>query len=130
WNVSHGHALTSHIDERKAGYAFDVQADIARAIAKALRLKLAGQAATLSSAEHGTDNLKAYDLYLRGRYFWNARAAEHLRRAVSEFNDAIAADPNFGRAYAALAIAYGLLPEYTDSPPPRALELARTAAQR
>src|SRR5213592_5268546 len=94
----------------------------AGSIAKALRLTLAGEAATLSSAEHGTDNLKAYDLYLRGRYFWNARGAENLRRAVTYFNDAIAADLNFGRAYAALAMAYGLLPEYTDSAPPRALD--------
>ncbi len=129
-NVADGLALWSDMYERKTKDVFDVQDDIAGSIAKALRLKLAGQAATLSSAEHGTDNLKAYDLYLRGRYFWNARGAENLRRAVSYFNEAIAADPNFGRAYAALAIAYGLLPEYTDSPPPRALELARTAAQR
>src|SRR6058998_1323370 len=66
--------------ERKTKDIFDVQDDIASSIAKALRLQLAGQAATLSSAEHGTDNLKAYDLYLRGRYFWNARGAENLRR--------------------------------------------------
>ncbi len=129
-NVADGLALWSDRYERKTQDIFDVQDDIAGSIAKALRLKLAGQAATLSSAEHGTDNLKAYDLYLRGRYFWNARGAENLRRAVTYFNDAIAADPNFGRAYAALAMAYGLLPEYTDSAPPRALELARNAAQR
>jgi eukaryotic-like serine/threonine-protein kinase len=129
-NVADGLALWSDRYERKTQDIFDVQDDIAGSIAKALRLKLAGQAATVSSGEHGTDNLKAYDLYLRGRYFWNARGAENLRRAVTYFNDAIAADPNFGRAHAALAIAYGLLPEYTDSAPPRALELARNAAQR
>ncbi len=129
-NVADGLAIWSDMYERKTKDIFDVQDDIAGSIAKALQLKLAGQAANLSSADHGTANLKAYDLYLRGRYFWNARGAENLRRSVSYFNAAIAADPNFGRAYAASAIAYALLPEYTDSAPLHALELTRTAAQR
>ena len=129
-NVSDGLALWSDTYERQAKDVFQVQDDIARQIADALKLRLGAQAATVSSTSHGTDNLQAYDLYLRGIYFWNARGEENLRRSISYFEQAVAADPNFGRAYAALASTYALLPEYTDSPPPDALERTKAASSR
>jgi len=128
-NVKDGLALWSDTYEREAKDVFQVQDDIARQIASALQLKLGAQAAaTVSSTSHGTENLQAYDLYLRGIYFWNARGEDNLRRSISYFEQATAADPNFGRAYAGLASAYALLPEYTDSPPPNVLELTKAAA--
>ncbi|HEY3258176.1 MAG TPA: protein kinase, partial [Gemmatimonadaceae bacterium] len=129
-NVSDGLALWSDTYERQAKDVFQVQDDIARSIADALKLRLGAQAVTVSSTSHGTDNLQAYDLYLRGIYFWNARGEENLRRSISYFEQAVAADPNFGRAYAALASTYALLPEYTDSPPPDALERTKAASSR
>ncbi len=130
-NVNDGLALWSDTYEREAKDVFQVQDDIARQIASALQLKLGAQAAaTVSSTSHGTENLQAYDLYLRGTYFWNARGEDNLRRSISYFEQATAADPNFGRAYAGLASAYALLPEYTDSPPPNVLELTKAAANR
>ena len=130
-NVNDGLALWSDTYEREAKDVFQVQDDIARQIAGALQLKLGAQAAaTVSSTSHGTENLQAYDLYLRGIYFWNARGADNLRRSISYFEQATAADPNFGRAYAGLASAYALLPEYTDSPPPNVLDLTKAAANR
>ena len=129
-NVSDGLALWSDIYERQAKDVFQVQDDIARSIADALKLRLGAQAVAVSSTSHGTDNLQAYDLYLRGIYFWNARGAENLRRAISYFEQAVAADPKFGRAYAVLASSYALLPEYTDSPPPDALERTKEASGR
>jgi eukaryotic-like serine/threonine-protein kinase len=129
-NVSDGLALWSDIYERQAKDVFQVQDDIARSISDALKLRLGAQAVAVSSTSHGTDNLQAYDLYLRGIYFWNARGEENLRRAISYFEQAVAADPKFGRAYAVLASSYALLPEYTDSPPPNALERTRAASSR
>ena len=130
-NVNDGLALWSDTYERQAKDVFQVQDDIARQIASALQLKLGAQAAaTVSSSSHGTENLQAYDLYLRGLYFWNARGEDNLRRSISYFGQATAADPNFGRAYAAMASAYALLPEYTDSPPPNVLDLTKAAANR
>ena len=129
-NVSDGFALWSDTYERQAKDVFQVQDDIARSIADALKLRLGAQAVAVSSTSHGTDNLQAYDLYLRGIYFWNARGEENLRRAISYFEQAVAADPKFGRAYAALASTYALLPEYTDSPPPDALERTKAASSR
>jgi serine/threonine protein kinase/tetratricopeptide (TPR) repeat protein len=129
-SVSDGLSLWSDTYERDAKDVFQVQDDIARSIADALKLKLGAGAATVASTSRGTENLKAYDYYLRGMYFWYRRGADNLKRAVSYFDQAVATDSGFGRAHAALASSYALLPEYTDSPPPDALERTRAAASR
>jgi serine/threonine protein kinase/tetratricopeptide (TPR) repeat protein len=129
-NVSDGLLIWSESYQREAKDVFRVQDDIARSIADALKLRLGTPAAVVSSTARGTENLKAYDFFLRGLYFWNRRGGENLRRAISYFEQAVAADPNYGHAYAGIAAAYALLPEYTDSPPADALERTRTAANR
>ncbi|HEX2721774.1 MAG TPA: protein kinase [Gemmatimonadaceae bacterium] len=123
-----GLSLWSDSYEREAKDVFAVQEDIARSIANALKLRLAPKG--VAGETSGTENLQAYDAYLRGRYFWNARGAENLRRAITHFDQAIAADPRFARAYAARAMAYGLLPQYTDASPADALEKTRSDAKR
>jgi eukaryotic-like serine/threonine-protein kinase len=133
-NVSNGLELWSDSYERPAGDVFQVQDDIARSIADALRLKLgaraAGRSSIESAASRGTNNLAAYDAYLRGIYLWNRRDAANLIHAISQFERAVAIDPRFGRAYAAMASVYALLPEYTDAAPPDAQRRARDAAGR
>jgi TolB-like protein/Tfp pilus assembly protein PilF/tRNA A-37 threonylcarbamoyl transferase component Bud32 len=124
-SVHDGLALWSDSYERDASDVFAVQDDIARSIAKALEIRLSAEAAASPSSASGTANLEAYDNYLRGRYFWNARGADNIRRAISYFDKAVAADPDFARAYAARAIAYALLPEYTDASPVDALVKTR-----
>jgi len=74
--------------------------------------------------------MAAYDLYLRGRYFWHQRGDESLRRAALYFSQAIDRDPTFARAYAGLADALGLLPIYGTTPADSAFPLARKAAER
>lgn len=129
-NVSDGLAIWSDTYERRTSDIFTVQDDIARAIANALKLKLGDSAAELSSTAHGTDNVDAYDSFLRGRYLWNRRGAANLRRALAYFDESIARDPRFARAYAGLAITYAILPEYTDAAPRDALAKTRSAAAR
>src|SRR4029077_7979830 len=77
-NVSDGLAIWSDTYERRTSDVFTVQDDIARAIASALKLRLGNSAAVLSSTSHGTENVDAYDSFLRGRYFWNLRGAANL----------------------------------------------------
>lgn len=129
-SVRDGLSLWSDSYERDASDVFAVQDDISRSIAEALKMRLASSTAAGQPSASGTGDLKAYDHYLRGRYFWNARGADNLRRAISYFDQAIASDPVFARAYAARAIAYALLPEYTDASPRDALEKARADARR
>ena len=128
--VADGLTLWSDQYDREAKDLFQVQDDIARSIADALKLKLGARAAQLSSTSHGTASLEAHELYLRGNYFWSRRGADNLLRALSYFERAVATDPGFGRAYAGIALAYALLPEVTDSPPPDVLERTKAAASR
>jgi serine/threonine-protein kinase len=110
---------------------FQVQDDIASSIANALRVTLAPRAPqNPSGVRQGTADLAAYDLYLRGRYFFHQRGSDALERAAGYFEQAIARDPTFARAHAGVADALGLLPIYGATPADSAFPLARQAAER
>jgi serine/threonine-protein kinase len=134
-NATDGLALWSDTYERRMKDVFEVQDDIANSIASALRVALAptqrGKRGLASgTAPAGTEDLAAYDLYLRGRYFWHQRGNDALHRAAEYFGQAIDRDPTFARAYAGLADALGLLPIYGTTPADSALPLARRAAEK
>jgi len=134
-NATDGLALWSDVYERQMKDVFAVQDDISSSIANALRVALAPAAgakpgAATRTALAGTEDLVAYDLYLRGRYFWHQRGNDALHRAAEYFGQAIDRDPTFARAYAGLADALGLLPIYGTTPADSAFPLARAAAER
>jgi serine/threonine-protein kinase len=129
-NVDDGLALWSNKYERETGDVLSVQDEVARSIAEALKLQLGTRAQTFSSTSRGTENLKAFDNYLRGRYFLNRRGADNLRLAIAYFDSATAQDPRFARAYASIATAYALLPEYTDSAPRNVSRMTHNAAEK
>jgi len=82
--------------------------------------------------KQGTQNPEAYALYLKGRTYWNKRTLSDLETAVSYFNQAIAKDPGYALAYAGLASAYAVLPDYGGSPSkdiPKANSAARKALE-
>ncbi|MBI3653510.1 MAG: winged helix-turn-helix domain-containing protein [Acidobacteria bacterium] len=80
-----------------------VQDEIACSVAAGLRVKLCGEAET---AKHYTSNVDAYQAYLKGRYYWNKRTAEGIKRSIEHFEQAISIDPNYALAYAGLADSY------------------------
>jgi serine/threonine-protein kinase len=134
-NANDGLALWSDTYERQMKDVFAVQDDIAGSIAGALRMALAPAppepgGAPGGAARSGTNDLVAYDLYLRGRYFWHQRGNDALHRAADYFEQAIDRDPKFARAYAGLADALGLLPIYGATPADSAFPQARVAAER
>ena len=129
-SVADGFTLWSESYDRDPKDVFDVQDEIARAIATAVRPRLGNQVASLSSESRGTSSLDAWHSYQRGRHHLNARGAENLRLAISYFDSAIAVDPAFARAHAGRASTYALLPEYTDTPPPNSSALAIASANR
>jgi len=87
------------------------QDSITRAVAKTLHLGAASQAVS-AEVQRGTKNNEAYDQYLKGQYFFIKRGGENIQRAIEYFTKAIAIDPQFARARAALAMVYTVLPSY------------------
>jgi TolB-like protein/DNA-binding winged helix-turn-helix (wHTH) protein/Flp pilus assembly protein TadD len=93
--------------ERDIKDVLGLQAALAQDIAHEVRVRLTSQERTQLAAVRKV-NTEAYDLYLKGRYFWNKRNKEALAKAVDYFQQAIRIDPNYAVAYAGLADAYGL----------------------
>src|SRR5437016_6502156 len=106
-----------------------LQSDIARDVADKLRVRLSGTDEQ-KLAKHYTDNPEAYQLYLKGRFYWNQRTGDALRKSIEYFNQAIEKDPNYALAYAALADAYQLIPEYHAGSPQEYSPRARAAATK
>jgi tetratricopeptide (TPR) repeat protein len=109
-----GFHLWSETYERRMEDIFQVQDEIAAAIVDKLRIELAPQEQALAVRDKApTQNVQAYEYYLQGREAWKKRGEDNLRRAIDLYQRAIALDPGFARAHAALASAYVVLPGYT-----------------
>ena len=130
-DVGTGYHLWSEQYDREMHDVFAIQDEISRAIVGTLEVKL-----VQSSDEHlvtrHTDNIEAYNLYLKGRYFWNLRGAG-LNRAADYFQKAIDEDPEFALARSALADTLSLFGWYRMAPPkesfPKAKEQALAAIE-
>jgi len=83
-----------------------------------------------NSTKRYTPSTDAYQAYLRGRYFWNKRDAENLKKAIEQFNQAVALDNKYALAYAGLAECYNVLPSYGSLSPVEAYPRARDAATK
>jgi TolB-like protein/Tfp pilus assembly protein PilF len=109
-----GYQLWSDEYDRELADVFAVQDDIARAITAALKVRLGGRPA--APAGPPTEDTEAHDLYLKGRFAWNQRTTAGMREAVRYLEQAVARDPGFARAQAALADAYLLVIPYAGAP--------------
>jgi tetratricopeptide (TPR) repeat protein len=81
---------------------FEVQDEISGSIAEKLKLRFADREQR-PSADRGTSNLEAYNLYLKGRFYWNKRTEEAIRKGIECFREAIERDPTYALAYVGLA---------------------------
>jgi TolB-like protein/tetratricopeptide (TPR) repeat protein len=115
--------------DRKLTDIFVVESDIAKTVAETLQAKLTGLEKT-AIAKSPTSIPEAYELYLKGRFFWNKRTGPDLRRAIDYFKQAIDKDPNYALAYAGLADSFVLLSMYGASSPEESLPPAKTAAKK
>lgn len=118
--------LWSQTYDRKLQDVFAVQEDIARAIVRALAPTLGGSYARIGMI--APRDLATYELYLRGRYFLGRRSPADLRRATEAFEQAVARDSTFAKAYAGLADTRVLLVLLGNRPPDEELPRARAAA--
>jgi TolB-like protein/Tfp pilus assembly protein PilF len=115
--------------DRKLTDIFAVESDIAKTIAETLQARLTGSEKHLM-AKTPTANPEAYELYLKGRFFWNKRTGAGLRKAIDYFNQALAKDANYALAYAGLADSYLLLPVFGAAAPRDSIPQAKAAARK
>ncbi|MGH7702318.1 MAG: protein kinase domain-containing protein, partial [Gemmatimonadales bacterium] len=128
-NTGDGYELWSDSYDRDLADVFQVQEEIARSITAALRIRLAAGADSTARARP-TSDLEAYDLYLKGRFAWNQRTETSMQEAARYFEQAVARDSGFSRAWAGMADAYVLLPQYASQSPTTTWPRAKVAALR
>ena len=110
-----GFHLWSETYDRELKDIFAVQDEIAQAIVERLKIQLAPEEQQLAQRDQApTQNVEAYEQYLQGRAIWKRRGEQNIRRAVELYQAALARDPAFARAHAALGSAYVVMPGYTD----------------
>jgi len=117
--------------DRQISSLLALQTEIAQEVADEIQLTLGEKtrhATTSASASLSPQAVEAYDLYLRGRFFWNKRTKEGLEQAAESFRQAIAKDPAYAPAYAGLADTYALMSGYSYGASISLMPQARAAA--
>jgi adenylate cyclase len=115
--------------QRKMSDLLMTQSEIATAIADKLQLRLSGNDSKGITKQYTTNN-EAYQLYLQGRYFWNKRSSDNLKKATELLKAATEKDPNFALAYAGLADCYVVSYYYVGVRPRELMPLAKTYAAK
>ena len=114
---------------RKQSELVALQSEIAKDVSTKLKSKLSGEDEA-KVANIATANPEAYQAFLRGRFYWNKRTGETLKKAIEQFKVAVEKDPNYALAYVGLADSYVLLSEYTRAPLSESLSQAKSYAKR
>ena len=128
-NVEDGYRLWSELYERKLADVFEIQDEISRAVVKSLKITFLGMEGR-PLFRPSPKNVKVYELYLRGRYCWNKRTEEGLRRSVKHFQRAIDRDPDYALAHSGLAASYATLSIYGAEPPKELMPKAKSSAEK
>jgi DNA-binding winged helix-turn-helix (wHTH) protein/TolB-like protein/Tfp pilus assembly protein PilF len=126
-SVSGGTTLWAGRFDEKFTDIFAVEDSISEQVAEALILKLTSDEKRRLTRRY-TEDVEAYQAYLKGRYFWNKRTEEGMRKGVECFRQAIETDPLYALAYAGLADSYNLLGIYSGSAPRETFPKAKAAA--
>jgi DNA-binding winged helix-turn-helix (wHTH) protein/TolB-like protein/Flp pilus assembly protein TadD len=125
--VADGASLWSGTFNEKLADIFAMQDAISEEVMHSLAVRLSGEEER-QLAKRYTNNTEAYQIYLRGRYFWNKRTEEPVRKSIVYFEQAIAHDPGYALAYSGLADAYWILSSFDPAGGISLLPQSRTAA--
>jgi serine/threonine-protein kinase len=126
-NVFDGRLLWSEKYDRRAEDLFQIQDEIAETIVGTLRATLLRDLGRPEPRRY-TPSLEAWNLYLKGRYYWNIRTYEGVQEAIRHFEAAIREDPDFALAYTGLADSYALGVDYSEAPVSVGLSRAKEEA--
>ncbi len=115
--------------DRDLNDVFEIQSDVAKKVADALRVKLL-PSERQEIEKRPTQSKEAHILYLKGRYYWNERRPDSVKKAIEYFENAVRLDPSFALAYAGLADSYVLVSDYEMTKPIEAAEKTRYYAEK
>jgi adenylate cyclase len=125
--ASDGNHLWSDTYDRELQDIFAVRSEVAQHVAATLKVRLLGEEKKRLD-QKPTENLEAYNLYLRGRYFWNKRTPDGIKQAIEQFQQSVQRDPSFALGYAGLADSYIALTFYNFAAPHETMPKARESA--
>jgi len=128
-SVSDGNTVWAENFDENSTDLFKVQDSISTKVVRALKLNLTPQQETALN-RHATSSTEAYEAYQQGVYFGNFRTKDGLENAVTYFQKAIDADPNYARAYAMLSDSYNMLAYYHFADPYEMSKKASEAAAK
>jgi eukaryotic-like serine/threonine-protein kinase len=127
-DIHRNRSLWSDQYNRKLSDVLTVQREISSEIASKLREKLTGEQ-KIQLIKGGTNDPEAYQLYLRGRYYWDKRTPYSLAKSRDYFQQAIDKDPGYALAYVGMSEYYAVLPEYTPTPAKDVIPRVTAAAE-
>ena len=128
-DVTNGSQLWGGQYNRKVADVFALQDELSREISERLRLRLTSDEKQRLTKRY-TDSADAYQLYLKGLFYWNKRSPDGSQKAIEYFNRAVEADPHYALAYAGLADTYNLMSFFNVVPPRAAMPKAKAAATK
>jgi adenylate cyclase len=126
--ASQGHLWSQDYD-RTLDDVFAIQSNVAEHVAQALQITLQ-PAEARQLGKTGTDDIEAYNAYLQGLYHYNTWSKEGFEKSIEYFQQAIAHDPNFAKAYAAMAFSYDMLADFGFRLPDETFPSVKEAARR
>jgi TolB-like protein/Tfp pilus assembly protein PilF len=115
--------------DREMKNVFEIQMDIAERVAEALKVRLLTENRRIIDSK-APEDIAAFVLYLRGRYYWSKRNKADLERAIGQFEQAVHKDPGYALAYAGLADCYTLMGRHRYLPPDDVFPKAREYAEK
>jgi serine/threonine-protein kinase len=128
-DVAAGRALWSERYDREIADVFAIQDEIAGTIVRTLRSTLLGELGDPTPVRY-TANVRAYSLYLKGRFWWNRRSQAAIKEGIRFFEQAIEEDPGYALAYSGLSDSYALDLDYRGAPVVEGMERAKAEARK
>ena len=128
-DVNSGSQIWGQQYKRQLTDIFAIQDEISTEISSRLRVQFTCEEQQRLK-KHYTENAEAYELYLKGRYFWNKRTLEAMKKALEYFEEAVECDPIYARAYTGLADCSAMLSIYGELAPRQAFSKAKAAQAR
>jgi serine/threonine-protein kinase len=128
-SIADGRTLWSERYDREMADVFAIQDEIAGTIVQTLRSTLLGELGDPTPVRY-TANVRAYSLYLKGRFWWNRRSQAAIKEGIGFFEQAIQEDPGYALAYSGLADSYALDLDYRGAPVVEGMERARAEARK